>query len=83
MLIPELERVEKTYLEARKDPVFEQELRDLYCQYAGRPTPLYHAKNLSEKLGGAQIFLKNEGLLHTGAHKINHCLGHALIAQRM
>lgn len=83
MLIPELERVEKTYLEARKDPVFEQELRDLYCQYAGRPTPLYHAKNLSEKLGGAQIFLKNEGLLHTGAHKMNHCLGHALIAQRM
>lgn len=83
MLIPELERVEKAYLEAKKDPFFEKELRDLYCYYAGRPTPLYHAKNLSDTLGGADIFIKNEGLLHTGAHKMNHCLGHALIARRM
>lgn len=83
MLIPELEWVEKAYLESKKDPIFESELRDLYCHYAGRPTPLYHAKNLSDKLGGAQIFIKNEGLLHTGAHKMNHCLGHALIARRM
>lgn len=83
MLISELERVEKAYLEAKQDPIFEKELRDLYCHYAGRPTPLYHAKNLSEKLGWAEIFLKNEWLLHTGAHKMNHCLGHALIAHRM
>ena len=50
MLIPELQRVERAYLEAREDPLFEKELRELYCYYAGRPTPLYFAKNLSEKL---------------------------------
>jgi len=83
MLIPALEELEKAYLEARADPTFEAELLDLYQNYSGRPTPFYFAKNLTEKLGGAKIYLKNEGLNHTGSHKINHCLGQALIAKRM
>ncbi|PJA09897.1 tryptophan synthase subunit beta [Candidatus Falkowbacteria bacterium CG_4_10_14_0_2_um_filter_41_15] len=83
MLIPALEELEKAYLEARADPTFEAELLDLYQNYSGRPTPLYFAKNLTKKFGGAKIYLKNEGLNHTGSHKINHCLGQALIAKRM
>jgi len=83
MLIPALEELEEAYLEARADPTFEVELLDLYQNYSGRPTPLYFAKNLTNKLGGAKIYLKNEGLNHTGSHKINHCLGQALIAKRM
>ena len=83
MLIPALEELEEVYEKAKKDPSFKKELNDLYRTYAGRPTPLYFAKNLSEKLGGAKIYLKNEGLLHTGAHKMNNCLGQALLAKRM
>src|SRR3989338_8379335 len=83
MLIPALEELEKAYLEARADPTFEAELLDLYQNYSGRPTPFYFAKNLTIRLGGAKIYLKNEGLNHTGSHKINHCLGQALIAKRM
>ncbi|MCX6761304.1 MAG: tryptophan synthase subunit beta [Candidatus Moranbacteria bacterium] len=83
MLIPALENLEKSYYEARKDPKFTQELMELFQNYSGRPTPLYFAKNFSEHLGGAKIFLKQEGLNHTGAHKINHCLGQALLALRM
>ena len=72
------------YLEARADPAFQAELDDLLHNYAGRPTPLYYAKRLSERtLGGAKIYLKREDLLHTGAHKINNCLGQALLARRM
>jgi tryptophan synthase beta chain len=78
-----IEELEKAYLEAREDPAFQVELSDLLRNYAGRPTPLYFAKRLSETLGGAHIWLKREDLLHTGAHKINNCLGQALLARRM
>lgn len=83
MLIPALQELTAEYEKAKKDPEFEKDLMDLYSNYAGRPTPLYFAKNLTEKLGGAQIYIKNEGLNHTGAHKMNHCLGQALLAKRM
>ncbi len=78
-----LEEIERAYLEARHDPEFQSELKDLLANYAGRPTPLYYAKRLSEMLGGARIFLKREDLLHTGAHKINNCLGQALLTRRL
>ncbi len=83
VLMSPLEEIEKAYLEARQDPAFHAELNDLLHNYAGRPTPLYHAKRLSETLGGARIYLKREDLLHTGAHKINNCLGQVLLARRM
>ena len=83
MLIPALEELETYYVEAKKDPVFEQEFFHLLKTYVGRPSPLYFAENITKELGGAKIYLKNEGLNHTGAHKINHCLGQALIARRM
>jgi tryptophan synthase beta chain len=78
-----IEELEAAYLAARDDPAFQAELADLLHHYAGRPTPLYFAKHLSETLGGARIWLKREDLLHTGAHKINNCLGQALLARRM
>ncbi|WP_163124201.1 tryptophan synthase subunit beta [Acinetobacter portensis] len=71
------------YEEIRKTPEFQTELNELFAHYVGRPSPLFHAKRLSEKLGGAQIYLKREDLNHTGAHKINHCLGEALLAKYM
>ena len=83
ILMAPLEEIEKAYLEARHDPAFQSELKDLLKNYAGRPTPLYYAKRLSETLGGARIFIKREDLLHTGAHKINNCLGQALLTRRM
>ncbi len=83
ILMAPIEELEKAYLEAREDPAFQAELSDLLCNYAGRPTPLYFAKRLTETLGGARIWLKREDLLHTGAHKINNCLGQALLARRM
>src|SRR5580658_2166310 len=83
VLMAPLEELEKAYLEARTDPAFLAELGDLLRNYAGRPTPLYFAKRLSESLKGARIFLKREDLLHTGAHKINNSLGQALLARRM
>jgi tryptophan synthase beta chain len=83
VLMSPLEELEKTYLEARRDPAFEAELAKLLADYAGRPTPLYFARRLSESLGGARIYLKREDLLHTGAHKINNCLGQVLVARRM
>lgn len=83
MLIPIMEELEKAFFEAKKDPKFKKELASLYGNYSGRPTPLYFCENLTKKLNGAKIFLKNEGLNHTGAHKINHCLGQALIAKRL
>ena len=82
-LMTPLEELERAYYEARQDPGFQAELADLLANYAGRPTPLYEAKRLSEQLGGARIFLKREDLLHTGAHKINNCLGQILLARRM
>src|ERR1700722_2981617 len=83
VLMAPLEELEQAYQEARLDPAFQTELKDLLANYAGRPTPLYHAKRLSETYGGAQIYIKREDLLHTGAHKINNCLGQALLARRM
>src|SRR5882724_4243430 len=83
MLIPALEELEKAYEFAKKDPAFKKEFNDLLKNFSGRPTPLVFAKNLTEQLGGAKIYLKNEGLNHTGAHKITHCLGQALIAKRL
>jgi len=82
-LMAPLEELERAYLEARKDPRFQDELRALLRDYAGRPTPLYFARRLSEHLGGARIYFKREDLLHTGAHKINNCLGQILLARRM
>ena len=83
VLMAPLEEIEQAYNEARTDPAFQAELHSLLADYAGRPTPLYHARRLSESLGGARIYLKREDLLHTGAHKINNCLGQALLARRM
>ena len=83
VLMAPIEELETAYLAAREDPAFQAELDDLLRNYAGRPTPLYFARNLSDKLGGARIWLKREDLLHTGAHKINNCLGQALLARRM
>src|SRR6202522_2680578 len=83
VLMAPVEELEKAYLEAREDAAFQTELAGLLHNYAGRPTPLYFAKRLSEKIGGARIWLKREDLLHTGAHKINNCLGQALLAKRM
>src|SRR5258708_20893810 len=83
MLILDLEELEKTYKEAKKDKNFQTEFTYLLNTFSGRPTPLTFAKNLTEKLGGAKIYLKNEGLNLTGAHKITHCIGQALIAKRL
>jgi tryptophan synthase beta chain len=83
VLMAPLEELERAYEAARQDPAFTSELDYLLRQYAGRPTPLYFARRLSEHLGGARIYLKREDLLHTGAHKINNCLGQALLARRM
>ena len=83
VLMAPLEEIEKAYLEARHDAAFQTELKDLLANFAGRPTPLYYAKRLSETLGGARIFIKREDLLHTGAHKINNCLGQALLTRRL
>src|SRR2546429_2494766 len=83
VLMSPLEELERTFFEARQDPAFQAELDELLRTYAGRPTPLYFARRLTEKLGGAKIYLKREDLLHTGAHKINNCLGQALLAKRM
>ena len=83
VLMAPIEELETAYLAARDDPAFQAELANLLRTYAGRPTPLYFARRLTEKLGGARIWLKREDLLHTGAHKINNCLGQALLARRM
>jgi tryptophan synthase beta subunit len=82
-LMVALRELEDTYLEAKEDPTFRDELSSLLRDFAGRPTPLYLAERLTEHFGGAQIFLKREDLLHTGAHKINNALGQALLARRM
>lgn len=83
MLMPALEELEQVYESAKNDPKFKEAFQDLLTNFSGRPTPLVYAKNLTEKLGGAKIYLKNEGLNHSGAHKITHCIGQALIAKRL
>lgn len=83
VLMAPLEELEHAYRAASADPAFRAELDDLLHNYAGRPTPLYLARRLTESLGGAKIYIKREDLLHTGAHKINNCLGQVLLARRM
>jgi len=78
-----LEELDRAYEKARCDRKFQRRLEYLYHHYAGRPTPLFFAQRLTKKLGGAKIYLKREDLLHTGAHKINNCLGQALLVERM
>jgi tryptophan synthase beta chain len=82
-LMAPLEELERVYAEARADNRFQAELDSLLHNFAGRPTPLQFASRLTEQLGGARIYLKREDLLHTGAHKINNCLGQGLLAVRM
>ncbi|PWU80266.1 MAG: tryptophan synthase subunit beta [Candidatus Nitrosopolaris wilkensis] len=82
-LVPAIEELEKAYDRYKNDIDFRKELRYYLEQYAGRPTPLYFAKNLTEYVGGARIYLKREDLLHGGAHKINNTLGHGLLAKRI
>ncbi len=82
-LMAALEELETAYREVKEDQQFQDRLGHLLRTYAGRPTPLYHAENLSRHCGGARIYLKREDLAHTGAHKINNALGQALLAQHM
>ncbi len=82
-LMPLILEVEAEYEKAKKDPEFQKELDDYLKNYVGRPSPLYFAKSMTEHLGGAKIYFKRDELNHTGAHKINHCLGQILLAKRM
>src|SRR6266852_3971375 len=82
-LVAPLEELERAYDDARKDPKFQKELDFLLKNFAGRPTPLQFASRLTEHLRGARIYIKREDLLHTGAHKINNCIGQGLLAARM
>ena len=78
-----MDDINVAYEQLRHTEEFQNELKELFAHYVGRPSPLFYAKRLSDKLGGAQIYLKREDLNHTGAHKINHCLGEALLAKYM
>lgn len=82
-LMPALLELEQAYAEIKQDPTFQQEFAYYLKHYVGRPSPLYHARRLSEELGGAQIYLKREDLNHTGAHKVNNTVGQILLARRM
>src|SRR5919202_2400621 len=82
-LVPAIEELESAYEKNKLDKEFQKELSYYLTNYAGRPTPLYFAKNLTDYIGGARIYLKREDLLHGGAHKTNNALGQALLAKRM
>ena len=82
-LIPALAELNEAYAAAQHDPEFIAEFEYELKHYVGRPSPVYHAKRLSDELGGAQIYLKREDLNHTGAHKVNNCIGQAMLARRM
>src|SRR6202051_5147386 len=82
-LMSALEELESAYEKAKRDRKFQRRLEELLRTYAGRPTPLFFARRLTKELGGAKIYLKREDLLHTGAHKINNCLGQGLLVERM
>jgi tryptophan synthase beta chain len=82
-LMQPLQELEDEYLRAQKDPAFQRELEYYLKEFCGRPTPLYFAERLTKELRGAKIYLKREDLLHTGAHKINNCIGQILLARRM
>jgi len=83
ILMAAIKELEEAYEQAKQDPNFNKELAYYLSEYAGRPTPLYYAQNLTRKIGGAKIYLKREDLAHGGAHKINNTLGQALLARRM
>ena len=82
-LIPALDELRQAYDAAKADPAFRAEYEYELSHYVGRPSPIYHARRWSDTLGGAQIYLKREDLNHTGAHKVNNCIGQALLARRM
>ena len=82
-LMPLILDLEQAYRDAKKDPAFSAQMDDLWAHYVGRPSPLYFAERLTEHFGGAKIYLKRDELNHTGAHKINNCLGQVLLAMRM
>src|SRR6516162_2605125 len=82
-LMAALQELESAYAAARKDKRFRDEYQRLLQDFAGRPTPLFLAERMTKELGGAKIYLKREDLLHTGAHKINNCIGQAMLARRM
>ncbi len=82
-LMPAVEELEEAYMRFKDDPVFRKEFKYYLAEYAGRPTPLYYAENLTKKLGGPKIYLKREDLVHGGAHKMNNTLGQGLLAKRM
>ena len=82
-LMPLILSLEKAYAAAKADPSFKAELNNLLKHYVGRPSPLYFAERLTEKLGGAKVYFKRDELNHTGAHKINNVLGQILLARRM
>ena len=82
-LIPAIDELTEAYYKLKKDPKFKKDFSSYLSHYAGRPTPLYFAKNLTTHAGGARIFLKREDLLHGGAHKTNNCIGQCLLAKRM
>lgn len=78
-----ISEIKDAYYKLKDDPIFQEELAYYYKHYVGRPSPIYYAKNLTEKIGGAKIYFKREDLNHTGAHKINHAIGEALLAKKM
>src|SRR5450756_480925 len=82
-LMHPLQELEAEYFRSQHDPEFQRELQYYLREFCGRPTPLFFAERLTKELGGAKIYLKREDLLHTGAHKINNCIGQALLARRM
>ena len=82
-LVDVMKGIAEEYEKIKNTTEFQEELYDLYTHYVGRPSPIFHARSLSKKLGGAQIYFKREDLNHTGAHKINHCLGEVLLAKAM
>jgi tryptophan synthase beta chain len=82
-LMPLILEVERAYEAAKADPAYQAELDDYLKHYVGRPSPLYHASRLTEHCGGAKIYFKRDELNHTGAHKINNCMGQILLARRM
>ena len=83
VLMPAINELEESYRQVQSDNKFQTELSQLLINFVGRPTELYFASNLTERFGGAKIFLKREDLAHTGAHKINNALGQGLLARKM
>ena len=82
-LMPLVLELEQEYARAKEDPAFQAEFDDLLTHYVGRPSPMYFAERLTEHFGGARIYFKRDELNHTGAHKINNCIGQVLLARRM